>query len=132
MPSGCEKHSVFIVDHEPAIALTISIILQKEGFDTIPFTEPLEALQVIRGEVPDLLISDVVMPQLSGVELAIQVRELYPECKVLLFSGHPATWPLLEDARAKGHEFGLLTKPAHPRELLQKVQTMLEIDSVSN
>ena len=114
MLPGSGNPLVFVVDDEPAIALTLSMILQKEGFETRPFTEPLEALQVVRTTAPNLLISDVVMPLLSGIDLAIQVRDLYPECKILLFSGQANTESLLKNAREKGHDFELLTKPVHP------------------
>jgi YesN/AraC family two-component response regulator len=70
---------------------------------------------------PDLLISDVVMPEMTGVELAIAVTETVPGYKVLLFSGHAATRDLLEKVRHRGHDFTILTKPVHPptvREIL--------------
>lgn len=126
-----EKPSVFIVDDEPAIAFTLSSILQLEGFKTRAFTEPVEALQAIHTMAPDLLITDVVMPQLSGIDLAIQVRELHLECKIVLFSGQAKTERLLDDARAKGYEFELWTKPVPPNELLGKIRAMLDVDSAS-
>jgi CheY-like chemotaxis protein len=83
-------------------------------------------LQTARLEAPDLLISDVVMPQLSGIDLAIQLREYCPDCKVLLFSGQAATAELLESARARGYTFELLLKPVHPADLLAKIQNVAE------
>ena len=61
------------------------------------------------------------MPGLSGVDLAIQMRALYPACKVLLFSGQAGTLDLLENARAQGHDFRLLLKPILPSELLSEI-----------
>ena len=63
MLPGSVKPLAVIVDDEPGFALTPSIILQTEGFETRPFTEPREALQVLRTQTPDMLISDVVTPQ---------------------------------------------------------------------
>ena len=71
---------------------------------------------------PDLLISDVVMPQLSGIDLAIRVKEQCPACKVLLFSGQAQTADLLEVARIQGHDFELLAKPIHPADLLARIK----------
>ena len=65
------------------------------GFSTRYFLDPLEALDAARIEVPDLLISDVVMPQFSGVDLAVRIQKECPACKVLLFSGQAATTDLL-------------------------------------
>jgi CheY-like chemotaxis protein len=83
-------------------------------------------LEAVRLDAPDLLITDVVMPLLSGIELAIQVRELCPDCKVLLFSGQAATAHLLDAAGANGHNFELLVKPVHPADLLAKIRSLTE------
>jgi CheY-like chemotaxis protein len=116
---------VFVVDDEPVIAFTLATILQNNGFSTRFFTSPLEALAAARLKAPDLLISDVAMPGISGVELAIRMRAQYPTCKVLLFSGQAATRDLLENARAQGHHFDLLLKPLPPAELLFEVDKMV-------
>ena len=116
---------IFVVDDEPLIASTLAAILQMNGFSSRFFTCPLEALNAARVKAPDLLISDVAMPGISGIDLAIQMRAQYPTCKILLFSGQAATTDLLEDARAKGHDFDLLLKPVPPAELLFKVARMV-------
>jgi CheY-like chemotaxis protein len=113
------------VDDEPVIASTLAAILQMNGFSAKFFTCPLEALTAARSKAPDLLISDVVMPGISGIELAIRMRAQYPTCKILLFSGQAATMDLLEDARGQGHDFDLLLKPVPPTELLFEVGKMV-------
>jgi CheY-like chemotaxis protein len=113
---------VFVVDDQPVIASTLAAILQMHGFSAKFFTSPLEALAAARTKSPDLLISDVEMPGLCGIELAIQVKAQYPTCKILLFSGRPSSLDLLDAARACGHNFDLLLKPVHPREFLSEIQ----------
>jgi CheY-like chemotaxis protein len=93
---------VFVVDDEPVIASTLAAILRMHGFSAKFFTSPLEALTAARAKSPDLLISDVEMPGLSGIDLAIQMRAQFPACKILLFSGQPATLDLVDAARAQG------------------------------
>jgi CheY-like chemotaxis protein len=122
MPQQRRQPRVFVVDHEQVIASSLATILRQLGFDATSYTEPLKALKAARSGAPDLLISDVVMPVLSGIELAIQLQELCPGCKVLLFSGQAATAGLLETARANGHDFELLLKPVHPKDLLREIQ----------
>ena len=117
---------VFVVDDEFIIASTLATILQRNGFDAVSFTDPLEALLAANEQAPELLITDVVMPALSGIDLAIRVRELSPQCKVLLFSGQAATANLLEAARVNGHDFELLSKPIHPTDLLRKIRNVTE------
>jgi CheY-like chemotaxis protein len=120
---------IFVVDDEPVIASTLVAILQMNGFSAKFFTCPLAALTAARLKAPDLLISDVAMPGISGIELAVQMRAQYPTCKVLLFSGQAASMDLLEDARSQGHNFDLLLKPVPPTELLLEVAKMINAPS---
>lgn len=113
---------IFVVDDESVIAKTLATILQRSGFDAVSFTAPLAALEAAREKEPDLVISDVVMPVLSGIDLAIRLKEEHPNCRILLFSGQAATANLLEEARERGHDFELLSKPIHPSEFLLKVK----------
>jgi len=113
---------VFVVDDEANIASSLATILRIHGFDARAFTEPLVALSVARLECPELLISDVLMPLLSGIELAIEMRRHCPECKVLLFSGQAGNSDMLEAARKDGHDFELLLKPVHPKVLLARIK----------
>ena len=115
---------IFIVDDEPVIASSLATILRMNGFSARFFTSPLEALAAARLESPDLVISDVAMPGISGVDLAIQMRAQYPKCKILLFSGQATTLDLLEGARAQGYDFRLLQKPIHPSEFLYEIREL--------
>ncbi len=123
--SELRAHSrIFVVDDEFIIASTLATILQRNGFDAAFFTEPLAVLPAARQQAPDLLITDVMMPALSGIDLAIALKQECPNCKVLLFSGQAATANLLEAARLKGHDFELLSKPIHPTEFLKKIRNV--------
>src|ERR1700712_2862273 len=102
--------SVFVVDDEKIISVTLTKILVQHGFNAIGFSDPVEALSAARVEAPGLLISDVMMPLLSGVDLAIQMKAEFPDCRVLLLSGQGGTVDLLRKARDRGHEFTLLAK----------------------
>jgi DNA-binding NtrC family response regulator len=117
---------VFVVDDESTIATTVGLVLRSEGYEAHTFELPLEALEAARELTPDLLLSDVMMPVLSGIELAIQIRERCPNCKVLLFSGHPSTAGYLDAARAEGHDFQALAKPVHPADLLASIRTVMD------
>lgn len=112
---------IFVVDDEFVISWSVGRILSSKGFAAHAFTDPHEALKTAAGEPPDLLITDVRMPEMSGIELAIKVQAVCPDCKVLLMSGHASTDELLEDARAKGHAFPLLWKPVPPDVLVATV-----------
>ena len=91
---------------------------QRHCFPRSPENPADDAVSVLSTIGPDILISDVVMGDRSGVEVAIVARELYPECQVILISGNATTGDLLEEARQDGHDFTCLAKPIHPMELL--------------
>ncbi len=113
---------VFVVDDEAVIAQTLTIILNQAGFQAMSFDHPEQAIAARAEFAPDLLISDVMMPGMTGVDLAIHFRKAQPDCKVLLFSGQAATADLLEKARAEGYDFDLLSKPVYPADLLAKLR----------
>ncbi len=121
------KAVVFVVDDEVVIAQTLSIILNQAGFEASAFNHPDAAIAARAELLPDLLISDVVMPGMTGVDLAIHFREAQPDCKILLFSGQAATANFLEEARDRGYDFELLAKPVHPAHLLAKLRDSLPI-----
>ncbi len=114
--------SVFVVDDQHLIASTLVAILQKNGFSATFFTSPLAALAAARPKAPDLLLSDVIMPELTGIDLALQMKQQHPECRVLLFSAHPETFEMILEARARGHYFPLILKPAHPSEIISEIR----------
>lgn len=119
---SCESvPRIFIVDDAHTIASTLAVILTKHGYSARFFTQPIEALKASLLDSPDLLISDVAMPGLSGVDLAMQMKARHPRCKILLFSGQAATMDLLKDARNQGHDFHLPLKPVHPTDLLAEI-----------
>ncbi len=114
----------FVVDDEKVIATTLAMILNQSGFEAVAFTEPLEALRAAQARCPAFLITDVAMPGLNGIDLAIQFKAIHPDCTVLLFSGAPSTGTRLYEAKQKGHEFQILAKPVHPNELLAMLKQL--------
>jgi CheY-like chemotaxis protein len=123
---------VFVVDDEPVIAATLATILRMNGFSARFFTDPVEALAAARLDAPDLLVSDVAMPGLTGIDLAIQIKAQYPDCKILLFSRQATTQDLLEDARSQGHNFQLLQKPVHPSVMLSMIGELATENSLAS
>lgn len=113
---------VLVVDDERVIADTLTAILKNAGYAATAAYDGESALEMARIVPPELLLTDVMMPGMSGVKLAIAVRQAVPDCRVLLFSGQAATVDLLEEASTAGHDFTLLAKPIHPHDLLASLQ----------
>jgi CheY-like chemotaxis protein len=122
MPETKTKPKVLIVDDERVIADTLSMILNQSGFEARAVYSGEGALELARSFAPDMLISDVIMADLNGIDAAIRIRALLPSIKILLFSGQAATADLLEKARTQGYEFEILAKPVHPQDLLSRLR----------
>jgi CheY-like chemotaxis protein len=120
--AAATKPRVLVADDEQVIANTLAIILNQAGFEARAVYSGEKAVEVLDSFQPNMLISDVIMTGMTGIEAAIATRNKLPNCKVLLFSGQAATADLLEEARAQGHEFEILAKPVHPTDLLAKLR----------
>lgn len=125
--SGSEsaKPLVLIVDDETSITMTCSAILEAHGYRTAVANDGQTALQKALEIHPDLVFSDVVMPGLNGVSLAIALTEALPETRILLFSGNTATADILAGARTQGYSFRILAKPVPIPEMLEAVRSTL-------
>jgi len=113
---------VLVLDDEQVIANTLVLILNRSGFVAQAVYTAEAAIASACKFSPDVLISDVIMDGSTGIDAAIQISEMAPNCRVILFSGQAATADLLERAKASGHQFELLIKPVHPRALLEKLK----------
>jgi len=119
-----EKPAVLVVDDEPLVAETLALILSGAGFAARAVNSAYEALDLAYTVRPAFLLTDVHMPGMSGVELALMFRTGFPDCKVLLFSGR-ATAQDMMPAVAAGVEFPMLAKPVHPTQIIDYVSKSL-------
>jgi DNA-binding response OmpR family regulator len=119
-----ERPMVMVVDDEPPVADTLAMILTQAGYYAVRAYDGRTALEIARLRPPDLLISDVAMPEMNGVELALGMVSMAPDCKVVLFSGHARSVDLMR-AYDAGYEFPLMAKPMHPSEMLGQVAKSL-------
>ena len=124
--AGGHRPVVLVVDDESVIADTLAEILTRSGYNGMAQYDADSALETALLTPPEMLITDVVLPGMTGIELAISMRRIFPDCKIILFSGQASTADLLASARADGHHFTLLNKPLHPQDLLQRVSDGLK------
>ena len=118
MLEGSGSLRVLIADDERMIANTLALILTSSGFEARAVYSGEGAIETAGEMKPDVLICDVILGGISGIDVAIRISELQPACKVVLLSGQAATTDLLERAEAEGHRFDILAKPIHPKALL--------------
>jgi CheY-like chemotaxis protein len=112
---------VLVVDDERLLADTTAAILRRAGFTTKTAYDGFGALEMMASFHPDYLLTDIMMPGMNGVELAIAVTKIHPATKILLFSGQAGISEILEGCKAKGFEFPLLAKPVHPTKLIEEL-----------
>ncbi len=119
------KTRVLVVDNERMIADTLVLILRQSGYDASGAYSGEEAVQQAFTLRPHVVLSDIIMGELNGLEAAILIAEAVPECNILLFSGQPATADLLLQARNNGHSFNVLAKPVHPTVILEQIRALI-------
>ena len=122
---------ILVIDDERPLADTLTLILQSAGYETKAAYDGGAALSQIESFLPDVVISDVIMPGINGVEVCGRIQAKHPNCHIILFSGQAATNELMITARAEGCTWELLAKPVHPKELLQMLSSLRPTSSES-
>jgi CheY-like chemotaxis protein len=110
-----------------SFTFTLASIRKMHGFHTHFFINPPEALEVARPEAPDLLILDVMMREMTGIEIATKLKEFCSDCKVLLFSGQAHTADLLKRHATKGMTSTYLPSP-FTRKTSSRISTPSRVD----
>jgi CheY-like chemotaxis protein len=121
---GRECPCILVVDDEETLANTTVEILNISGFCAFVAYDGQTALELAAKLHPDILLTDVVMPGMNGVELAVAISKLLPQTRILLISGQAGTIDLLEKARVDGYSFDLVAKPIHPMKLIEKLNKL--------
>jgi CheY-like chemotaxis protein len=121
-----QKPRVLVVDDERLLADTTAAILLRAGFRTMSAYDGFSAMEIAATFKPDYLLTDIMMPAMNGVELAITLTNMYPAMRILLFSGQAGIADILEESRQMGFEFPLLAKPVHPLKLVESLKALRE------
>lgn len=124
MTEQSTKPRVLIADDEKIIADTLAMILNQGGFDARAVYTCEKALEMAPAFQPDMLISDVLMADINGVDAAIKMRKILPEIRVFLLSGQAATAEMIAKSKASELGFEVLVKPVHPRDLIAKLKSV--------
>jgi len=114
-----------VVDDDPLINETLAAILKASGLAAITAPNAHAALDLARVIPPEIVITDMTMPGLSGLELAIELTRAVPDCDVILFYGQTTTTDIAGQMRRAGVNYITLAKPVHPADLLDAVSELL-------
>jgi len=123
------KPRITILDDEQRMVEIIGMVLRREGYEVRAHSDPAEALAALERETADLLLTDLRMPGMDGVEVLGRARALDPELPVILMTAH-ATIPTAIEAMKRG-AFDYVEKPFDNAELKALVQRALELTRLS-
>ena len=121
MTSG-ESRRILVVDDEPRMVRFVRMNLELEGYQVSTASNGLEALDKVREEIPDLVILDIMMPEMDGYETLERIRQVFGVPVIML------TVKAEEEDKVRGLELGAddyVTKPFSPRELVSRVKAAL-------
>jgi PAS domain S-box-containing protein len=127
-PAAAGSGTVLVAEDEPQVRQLVRRILESYGYTVLVASSGVEAAQVARAHADiDLLLTDVVMPGISGVELARQLRQTHPTMRALLMSGYPnealSAYGVLDPG-----DMALITKPFAPALLARRIEELLYPD----
>lgn len=119
------QHQILIVDDEPDILEFLSYNLVKEGYQVITANNGKDALSLIRRNSPHLIILDIMMPEMDGVELCKKIRDeqLAPQALIVFLTARNEDFTQIAALDAGGDDF--ITKPVKPRVFLSRVNALL-------
>ena len=121
--SGVRMSKILLAEDDTDMRRFLVKALQNAGFEVTSYDNGLSAYQRLREEPFELLLTDIVMPEMDGIELARRAAELDPDIKIMFITGFAAV-ALNADSTAPKHA-KVLSKPVHLRELVSEVQKML-------
>ncbi len=122
-PSSPGAYDVLVVDDEPQVREVVATYLKREGFDVRVAADGREAMAEIARKRPDAVVLDLMLPELSGIEVLQKLRQTGDEVPVIVLSARGA-----EPDRVAGLELGAddyVAKPASPREVAARVRAVL-------
>jgi len=127
-----KKTKILLVDDEQDILEILSYNLEKEGFECLTASNGIEAIKKAKIEKPDLIILDVMMPEMDGIETCNQIRALETLKKVLIIflSARSEEFSQLAGFNAGADDY--ITKPIKPKILVSKIKALLRITNKEN
>lgn len=113
-----QTYRVLVVDDDVRIADSLVRILTATGHQAVAAYSAEAAMKLAEKLQPEAMVSDVIMGPVSGIELTNHIREHYPDCRVLLFSGYASGKTFTDAFLARGSNVQFLPKPVHPNLIL--------------
>jgi DNA-binding response OmpR family regulator len=118
--------TVLIIDDDPDVTMVFGLGLQDEGFDVYTYNDPLEALSQFRPNFYDLLLIDINMPKMNGIDLSIQILELDTNIKICFITAGEANIEVLRELYPTRSIGCYIKKPVTIENLVRRIKAELE------
>ncbi|HON23170.1 MAG TPA: response regulator, partial [Syntrophales bacterium] len=99
------RKTILIVDDEETICQSLSGILRDEGYETVTAGSGEEALKIIEEEMPNLVLLDIWLPGMDGIEVLKIIRSEYPQIRVIMMSGHGTIETAVKATKLGAYDF---------------------------
>ncbi len=113
---------ILVVDDDPAISEMLTIVLEAEGFEAVPVMDGLEAVPAFRTQNPDLILLDLMLPGMSGVDICKEIRK-ESNVPVVMLTAKTDTVDVVLGLESGADDY--ITKPFKPRELIARIRARL-------
>lgn len=120
--------SVLIVDDEPSVRQTLSEWMRKKNFHVFEAEGGRQAMEMIQRDDPDIVISDVVMPGMDGIQLLKEAKAVKADTPFLMISGYPSRSTAVDIMKYGASDY--LPKPFTPEELINRVSRTLRLKAL--
>ncbi len=119
---------ILIVDDEPLVALTLTIIFRHNGFEAEMAHDADQALDALRETAPDIVLCDIDMPRRDGISLMADLTRELPDCPILVLTGFYSALGRIRDyTDTLRQPVSIITKPCQPVDLLRHAGDLLKI-----
>jgi two-component system cell cycle response regulator CpdR len=116
-------HKILLAEDDNDMRRFLVKALENAGFQVSPHDNGMSAYQRLREEPFEMLLTDIVMPEMDGIELARRASELDPDIKIMFITGFAAV--ALHPSSQAPKQAKVLSKPFHLREIVQEVERMI-------
>ncbi len=123
------KTTIIIADDDPLVRTTYKVCFERAGFESLTADDGRQALHLLERHRNCVLLLDVFMPGMDGIETLLDARRLYPEVSVIVFSGGTSgQYDFLDAARKLGAS-AVVHKPASPQQLVAVIESLAKVPS---
>jgi two-component system, cell cycle response regulator CpdR len=116
---------ILLAEDDESMRVFLERALTRAGYEVVAFSNGVDALERLKEEPFTLLLTDIVMPRMDGIELARRASELDPDLKIMFITGFAAV--TLSNASEAPNDARVLSKPFHLKDLVDEVERLLEV-----